>query len=179
MFLSKLTGAKIELSISTRRVADVKTDNSNTSSKPMVKTFPSIAGSSSSFLLILPTSTLDVICILSSCLGFGSCVESPRDWCLSIFFRIPWVDWSYVGRRSCIYALEADGCTPGEHPPELPSSITTSAQPKTKIHSNFCILTGFPIIDLTVMETSFDPLRVRKYSTEKGADPAKHGNCWG
>lgn len=42
--------------------------------------------------------------------------------------------WSYVGRRGCIYALEADGCTPGELPPELPSLITTSAQPKITLH---------------------------------------------
>jgi hypothetical protein len=41
---------------------------------------------------------------------------------------------------------------PGEHPPELPVSITTSAQPKTlEQHSisNFYILTGFPIMDST------------------------------
>lgn len=43
--------------------------------------------------------------------------------------------WSYVERIGCIYGLEADGRTMGEHPPELPLSITTSAQPKATLLS--------------------------------------------
>lgn len=49
--------------------------------------------------------------------------------------------------------------------------------PKQHFISNLCILTGFPIIYSTVIDTGFDPLRVPKSSTEKEADPAKHGNC--
>jgi hypothetical protein len=58
------------------------------------------------------------------------------------------------------------------------SALVLLRSPKQHFISNFCILTGFPITDLTVMDTSFDSLRAQKSSTKKEADPAKHGNCW-